>query len=574
MNLYSPRAFIESQSPCIQSATRHGDRAVYTIVYNPLATERSTIVRLPVSTKDTFEVSRLDEVGGRSDPPQVLQSSETVRTCPNCSKKHVLMFDTGTLPPMGAVAFRIAKAVSPPFGPDDLATTKREVFRTLSDNLEFSNGLVSASFNTSTGKIKSISSNNVELSIDHEWGYYRSYDTAFDKSEVDDSGQRSGAYIFRPSEPEESLTVLAPTPGGARIVNTSVGIEVHVAFKEPWMKQVTRLLNDQPYIEVEYTVGPIPIEDGRGKEVVTRYRSEIHSKGVFFTDSNGREFQRRQRNARPTWDISVYEPVAGNYYPVNAAIYLEDDEASLAVLVDRSQGGASLSDGSLELMVQRRIVADDGRGVDEALNETVGGTAPYPPYGDRRRLGEGVVIRGTHRILVSPSARNGGTGGASLCRSTMDSVFAQPIVLIGSAPVDQPIAFRRPAFSAIQQSLPPNVMLITYAKVPSRDVPTYLVRLAHQYGVGEDEGLSQPAEVDLASLFPKRKISKVTEKTLSGNLDWSDFLESRKNWGGVLSSEDEDVNTTVVVTAMNIRTFEVTVQVALDVTTSQYTDSK
>jgi Glycosyl hydrolases family 38 C-terminal domain len=571
---------MESQSSCDQSATHHGDRAVYAIVYNPLATERSAIVRLPVSSKDTFEVSRLDEVGGRNGPAAVQQSVETVPTCPKCHVKHVLMFDTGILPPVGAVAFRISKAVAPPNnGADGVAEARREVLRKLREvaheSLEVSNGLVSATFDTSTGKIKSISSNNIELSIDHEWGYYRSYDTAFDKSEVDDSGQRSGAYIFRPSEPEELLTALSPSPGGAKIVNTSVSIEVHVAFKEPWMKQVTRVLNDQPYIEVEYTIGPIPIEDGRGKEVVTRYRSEIRSKGVFFTDSNGREFQRRQRNSRPTWDLSVYEPVAGNYYPVNAAMYLEDDEASLAVLVDRSQGGASLFDGSLELMVQRRIVADDGRGVDEALNETVGGTAPYPPYGDSHRLGEGVVIRGTHRILVSPSAKNGGIGGASLCRSTMDSVFAQPVVLVGSAPVDQPVVFRRPVFSAIQQSFPPNVMLITFAKLPSRAMPTYLVRLAHQYGVGEDDGLSQPAEVDLASLFPQRTIVGVTEKTLSGNLDWSDYLEGRKIWGDEVSSVvNDDVNTTVVVTAMNIRTFEVSVQVALDASTPQYTESK
>jgi hypothetical protein len=42
-----------------------------------------------------------------------------------------------------------------------------------------------------------------------------------------------------------------------------------------------------------------------------------------FTDSNGREMQQRQVNFRPTWNLTVEEPVAGNYYPVNAITYIK-----------------------------------------------------------------------------------------------------------------------------------------------------------------------------------------------------------------------------------------------------------
>lgn len=45
--------------------------------------------------------------------------------------------------------------------------------------------------------------------------------------------------------------------------------------------------------------------------------------GDFYTDSNGREMLRRVRDSRPTWDLEVIEPVAGNFYPVTSAIYLE-----------------------------------------------------------------------------------------------------------------------------------------------------------------------------------------------------------------------------------------------------------
>lgn len=37
---------------------------------------------------------------------------------------------------------------------------------------------------------------------------------------------------------------------------------------------------------------------------------------------------------------------------------------------DRSQGGASLQTGRIELMQHRRVPADDNKGVGEYLNET------------------------------------------------------------------------------------------------------------------------------------------------------------------------------------------------------------
>ena len=42
----------------------------------------------------------------------------------------------------------------------------------------------------------------------------------------------------------------------------------------------------------------------------------------------------------------------------------------------RFPGGASLASGQLEIMVHRRILKDDGRGVGEPLNETLSCT-PY-----------------------------------------------------------------------------------------------------------------------------------------------------------------------------------------------------
>lgn len=62
---------------------------------------------------------------------------------------------------------------------------------------------------------------------------------------------------------------------------------------------------------------------------------------------------KRLRNYRPTWDLDLKEPISGNYYPVTSKIAIKDEEKQLklSVLNDRAQGGSSLQDGEVELMV-------------------------------------------------------------------------------------------------------------------------------------------------------------------------------------------------------------------------------
>jgi hypothetical protein len=172
------------------------------------------------------------------------------------------------------------------------------------------------------------------------------------------------------------------------IIKGDLVTEVRQVFSE-WATHVIRLIEGEGHVEVEWTAGPIPMETSWfepvvkgqpnlwGKEVVVQYTSSIQSAGSFYTDANGREMVPRQYNARgPSYPpLVVHEPVAGNYYPVNNMIALEDSstDVALTVLTDVSQGGSSLADGTLELMVHRRIQDDDSRGVQEPLNETMCG---------------------------------------------------------------------------------------------------------------------------------------------------------------------------------------------------------
>jgi hypothetical protein len=81
--------------------------------------------------------------------------------------------------------------------------------------------------------------------------------------------------------------------------------------------------------------------------------------------------QKRILDYRPTWNFTSVVNITQNYYPVDSAIAIKDDSGNqMTLMTTRSQGGASLYEGQVEVVHNRRIFCDDGRGVGEPLNET------------------------------------------------------------------------------------------------------------------------------------------------------------------------------------------------------------
>lgn len=129
---------------------------------------------------------------------------------------------------------------------------------------------------------------------------------------------------------------------------------------------------------IEPEVGPITNDDGIGREVVQIINNaEINSEGVFYTDSNGLDMQKRVFGKQPTFNLQPdkYDVIPASYYPVNGVIYIQDDNSyRMTLLTEKTEGGVSRYGGMIETMVHRRTVldnsgADDNRGVGEALNE-------------------------------------------------------------------------------------------------------------------------------------------------------------------------------------------------------------
>jgi alpha-mannosidase len=331
----------------------------------------------------------------------------------------------------------------------------------------------------------------------------------------------------------------------SRVVQGDEVSEVHQIF-DNWATLITRIYKGQRHIEVEWTVGPIPFEDGLGREIILRYSSNIQNeKGNFFTDANGRAMVERKLNTRGTWELNVTEEIAGNYYPITAAAYIQDENMQLAVLTDRAQGGASLRQGELEFMVHRRNLVDDRRGVQEPMNETMCGCIECDC--------PGLVVRGTHWLVLSDVSQS---GSAVQRRQLQQFLNDPPILGFGHVPqspgaksttVDSSTtggSRTRENFLELQRSFSltndrilhkaahlmtlmrtsGRTLLVRVANILDQGEQEVLVDSSNRRGEGKDEqnsggsGVGDGVTEDLGALLAQFHCSgKPEELTLSGN---------------------------------------------------------
>ncbi|XP_076427994.1 lysosomal alpha-mannosidase isoform X2 [Peromyscus maniculatus bairdii] len=299
-------------------------------VYNPLGRKVHQMVRLPVSEGIFF----VEDPNGKTVPSNVVILPSSY------SKKYRwdLVF-SASVPALGFSIYSVVKVTVHNPQAQSLQASPR---KPRSYVLAIENEYIRATFNSETGLLMKIENMEQNISLPVSQGFFWYNASTGDEK----STQASGAYIFRPSHLEP-----LPVSRWARIhqVKTALVQEVHQNFSA-WCSQVLRLYPGQRHLELEWTVGPIPVRDNLGKEVISRFNTPMKTNGQFYTDSNGREILKRRRDHRPTWRLNQTEPVAGNYYPVNTRIYISDGHMQLTVVTDRSQGGSSLKDGSLELM--------------------------------------------------------------------------------------------------------------------------------------------------------------------------------------------------------------------------------
>ncbi|KAF4397582.1 hypothetical protein G4B88_027322 [Cannabis sativa] len=486
-------------------------KSLIVVIYNSLGWKREDVIRIPVINEDVI----VHDSEGKEIESQLVPLIDAHVSLRNYhvkaylglnltqTPKYWLAFAV-SIPPLGFRSYTISISKKP--GSSSTRSSVHTFHTSEKSTVEVGQGNLKLTFSKDQNKLTNYVNirSSVEETVKQSYGFYTGYDGSKDKAP-----QNAGAYIFRPN----GTFLIKPEQASSTVVRGPIIDEVHQKINS-WIYQITRLHKGREHVEVEYIVGPIPINDGTGKEVVTQLTSTVDNNKTFYTDSNGRDFIKRIRDYRADWDLKVNQPVAGNYYPINLGIYMQDDKKEFSVLVDRSVGGSSLLDGQIELMLHRRLLLDDSRGVAEALNETVCVLDDC----------KGLIIQGKLYYRIDPVGE-----GAKWRRSFGQEIYSPLLFAFSEQDSDSSINSHRATFSGIDPSysLPDNVAIITLQELESGKV---LLRLAHLYEIGEDADLSVKSNVELKKLFPGKKISKVTEMSLSANQERTDMEKKRLVW--------------------------------------------
>ncbi|EDV43537.1 uncharacterized protein Dana_GF18544, isoform B [Drosophila ananassae] len=197
----------------------------------------------------------------------------------------------------------------------------------------------------------------------------------------------SGAYLFK-TDPEQSEAEKEVLEDDAdmRIIITSgpIASDVTVIYGQ-FLAHTVRIFNTRTHLDsaiyLENDIDFEPPPKNRETELFMRLVTNIDNIAqaplprdplkepvepgpmpelpIFYSDQNG--FQYHERIKVPAIGIE------GNYFPITSGAFIQDSRLRLTLLTTHAQGAASYEPGQLEVMLDRRTLYDDYRGMGEGV---------------------------------------------------------------------------------------------------------------------------------------------------------------------------------------------------------------
>ncbi|KAI4975895.1 hypothetical protein ZWY2020_049502 [Hordeum vulgare] len=337
----------------------HEGKTHSVVFFNPLEQTRDEIVMIVVSNPD---VSVLNSTGSclkcQISPEWQYVSGEKIST-----GRHRLYW-RASVPALGLETYYVAVG-------QDCEKATPAVVKTFTASQEFS---CPEPYHCSNleGKTVEMKNSYHTLSFDVSQGLLQTVTRHKhgEKTEIGEeiamySSRGSGAYLFKPIGEARPIV----KEGGYFILTEGPLVqEAHSLPKTEWDKSPlshsTRIYScgdsiQDMLVEKEYHVELVGrVFDDR--ELIVRYKTDIDNQRVFYSDLNGFQMSRRQ-----TYDKI---PLQGNYYPMPSLGFLQDSLGNrFSVHSKQSLGAASLKKGWMEIMLDRRLVRDDGRGLGQGV---------------------------------------------------------------------------------------------------------------------------------------------------------------------------------------------------------------
>lgn len=344
--------------PMYRAISAHEDTSQSVVFFNPSEQKREEVVMVIVNRPDVTVLDSNWTCVQSQLSPELQHDRNKIFT-----GRHRLHWKA-SIPAMGLQIYYIAKdfvgcekakpsklkysSKSNSFScPTPYACSKLE-----GDVAEIQNRHHILTFDVQHGLLQKVSHINVSQNLVHEEiGMY--------------STQESGAYLFKPIGDAQPII----KTGGLIIISEGPLMqEVYSYPRTEWEKSPishsTRIYNgdntiQEFVIEKEYHVALLGY-DFNDKELIVRYKTDIDNSRTFYSDLNGFQMSRRE-----TYDKI---PLQGNYYPMPSLAFMQGSNGQrFSVHTRQSLGVASPKDGWLEIMLDRRLVRDDGRGLGQGV---------------------------------------------------------------------------------------------------------------------------------------------------------------------------------------------------------------
>ncbi|XP_020761455.2 alpha-mannosidase 2x isoform X1 [Odocoileus virginianus] len=371
----------------------------YVVLFNPLEQERLSVVSLLVSSP---RVRVLSEEG----QPLAVQLSAHWSSATDMVPDVYQVSLPVRLPALGLGILQLQQGLD---GPRTLPSSVRiylhgrplsvnrneafplRVIDSGTSDFALSNRYMQVWFSGLTGLLKSVQrvDEEQEQRVDMEFLVYGTRS----------SKDKSGAYLFLPDG--EAKPYVPRDPPVLRVTEGPFFSEVVACYEH--VHQVVRLYNLPGVEGLSLDVSSlVDIRDYVNKELALRIRTDIDSQGAFFTDLNGFQVQPRRYLKKL--------PLQANFYPMPVMAYLQDARNRLTLHTAQALGVSSLHDGQLEVILDRRLMQDDNRGLGQGLKDNKRTCNHFRLLLERRTLGREPgffsKLAAMFRGLIFHSSRN------------------------------------------------------------------------------------------------------------------------------------------------------------------------
>ncbi|XP_049727810.1 alpha-mannosidase 2 [Elephas maximus indicus] len=324
----------------------------YLVVYNPSEQDQNSVVSVYVSSPTV-------QVSSATGKPVEIQVSAVWDTPNAISQTAYEISFLAHVPPLGLKVYKILESASskPSLADYVLYNGKTEIrgifniknIKSAEEDIMLENSFIKLWFGQS---------GLMQKMVNKEDGKHHEVKLQFSWYGTTNKKDKSGAYLFLPDG--EARLYGHPTLPFVRVTRGRIYSEVTCFFDH--ITHRVRLYHVQGVEGQSVEVSNIvDIRKEYNREIAMRISSDINSQNRFYTDLNGYQIQPRVTMSKL--------PIQANVYPMTTMAYIQDAEHRLTLLSAQSLGVSSLKSGQIEVIMDRRLMQDDNRGLGQGIHD-------------------------------------------------------------------------------------------------------------------------------------------------------------------------------------------------------------